>query len=168
MRLRTRPKVIAQSTTIKRTSRSGKPFSQTQIKTECLKRTFTCKPRCSKLPLESPESLAILAFATLLRPVSPHALALFLALSIGGVLGDGALRCSFNPANVLPSCPAGFVGSSSVLPPLLGASLGACSGGVLLAVLRPLLPYTLAFLRCALGRFLGQWCLTFQRSSWRC
>ena len=53
---------------------------------------FTCGPPFSKLSPQTPGSLEILALAALLRPVSPHALALSLALSIGGVLGGGTLR----------------------------------------------------------------------------
>ena len=78
---------------------------------------------CSGLPPKRPGSLAILSLAALLRPVSPRTLALYLPLSIGCVMGDGALRRSFNPAGVLPSCPAGVVGSSSVLTPLLARPL---------------------------------------------
>ena len=77
-----------------------------------------CGTPWSKLSPQGPGSLALLVLAALLRPVSPHALALFLALSIGGVLGGGALRRSFNPTDVLPSHLAGVVGSLSLLPPL--------------------------------------------------
>ena len=99
----------------------GKLFFQTQIKTKCLKLTFACRSRCSGLHQKNPGSLAMLAFAAFLRPVSPHALALSLALSIGGVLGDGAVRRPFNPIDILPSCPAEVVESPSVLPPLQGS-----------------------------------------------
>ena len=85
---------------------------------ECLKLTFTCRRRRSVLLRKSLSSLAILALAELLRPVSPHVLAFSLALSIGSILSDGGLRRSFNLADVLPSYPAGLVGSSPVLPTL--------------------------------------------------
>ena len=55
--------------------------------------------------------------------MSPYALVPSLALSIGGILGGGALpRRPFNTAVVLASCPllAEGVGSSSILPPLPG------------------------------------------------
>ena len=94
----------------------------------------------------------ILALAALLRPVSSHALALSLAISI-----DGALRRSFNPADVLFSCPSDW-GRGVLLRFSLHsrlASLGCCSGGALLALLRPVVPFTLALLRSALRRLLG-------------
>ena len=86
---------------------------------ECLKLSFACTFRCSGLPPECPGSLATSALAALLRPVSVYALAFSSPLSISGVLGDGALRRSFNPADVLPSCPAelGSWNPSSVLLP---------------------------------------------------
>ena len=77
--------------------------------------------------------------------------------SRSGVLGGGAL--SSNLAGVIPSflLLAGVVGSSSVLPLLPGASLGACSGtGAVLGLLRPVVPHRLALLSSALGRFLDQ------------
>ena len=52
--------------------------------------------------------------------ISPT-LALSLVLSIGGVLGDGALRRSFNPADILPSCSSGWGREVLLLP--LQASL---------------------------------------------
>ena len=91
---------------------------------ECSKLMFLRVP-CSGLPPKLPSSLVILALLALLRQVSPHAL----ALSIGGVLGGGALRRSFNPVDAVPGCPSdwgygilfGFISTP-------GASLGACSG----------------------------------------
>ena len=121
-----------------------------------------------KVHAPSLKRLAILALVALLRPVPPHAV----ALSFGGVLGGGALlRRSLNPAGVLSSYPllAGFLASSSLLPPLPGAFLGACSGtGAILALLRPVAPHTLALLRSAFGRFLDWWYLTYQRFFWCC
>ena len=121
-----------------------------------------------KVNSPSLKRLAILALVALLRPVPLHAL----ALSVGGVLGGGAfLRCSCNPIGVLPSYPllAGFLASSSLLPPLSGAFHGTCSGtGAVLALLRSAEPHTLALLCSALGRFLDLWYLTYQRFSWRC
>ena len=105
MSLRTRAWVAANSDIIKRISCFGKVIFRTQIKTKCLKLTFSCRSRCLGLPPKSPGFLAILALMALLRLLSPHALVLFLALSIGNVLSDGTLRYSFNPADVLPSCP---------------------------------------------------------------
>ena len=118
MSSRTRQRVAINSVIIKWTSRSGKILFPNSDKNGVFELTFTCRSRCSELPLKSPGSLAILALAALLLPVSPHALALFLALSIVGILGDDALRCSFNLTDVLPSFPTEVVGSSSVLPPL--------------------------------------------------
>ena len=112
----------------------------------------------------------MLALAALLRAVSLHVLALSSALWISGVLGDGALRRSFNPANVVPSCLGWGRGvlfdstSTQVRPSALVLVLL----GALLVLLRPVVPYTLALLRSALGRFLGRWYLAYQCSSWRC
>ena len=116
----TRLRVIAKSSTIKWTSRSGQVILPNSDKTECLKPTFICRRRYSGLPPKSPGFLPILALAVFLRPEIPYALALFLTLSIGGALGDGALRCFFNPADVIPSCSAGWgpgilFGSASTL-----------------------------------------------------
>ena len=44
-------------------------------------------------------------------------------------------------------------------------SLGYCSGGAIRTLLRPVVPYTLALLRSALGRFFDRWYFTYQRSS---
>ena len=118
MSLRTRPRIIAKYVTIKQTSHSGKLFFRTLNETQYLELMFTCGPPCSKLSPQSLGSLAILALAALLRPMSPRALALSSKLSIGGVFDRDAPRGSFNPADVLPSCLAGVMGFSSVLPPL--------------------------------------------------
>ena len=148
-----RHRVAANSVIIKRASRSGKVIFPNLDKTECLKLTFTCRPRCSGLSPEIQGSLGILALAALLRLVSPHALALSLALSTDGVLGG-----------VLPSCPAEFVVSSLVLPPLQARPLrlllwwcfpcAPSTGGTLHTgapsqgsrpVSRPVVPYVPAF-----------------------
>ena len=122
--------------------------------------TLTCRPRCSGLPPKGLESLTTLAPAALLRPVSPHVLALSLAFSIGGVLDDGTLWRPFNPADVLPSCSAGW-GRGVLLWFYLYSmldSLGCSSGGALLSFLRPVVPYTLELLCSALRRScLRQW-----------
>ena len=47
-----------------------------------------------------------MALAAILQPVSSHAVALSLALLIGGVLGDAALWRSSNPVDVFPNCPS--------------------------------------------------------------
>ena len=128
--LHTHAGTIAKSATIRRTSHSGIVFlifvsPCTQDGTRVYKKSR------SPVGLPAQGSLAMLARAALLRPVSRHALALSLTLSIGGVLGGGAfLQRSSNLAGVFPSCPllAGIVRPSSLLSPLPGASLGACSG----------------------------------------
>ena len=90
------------------------------------KLAFTCKPASRgylhkvQAGVASRSLLVILALAALLRPVSPQTLALFVELSVGGVLGGGTLLlCSSNPTGVISSYPllAGVVGASSVLPP---------------------------------------------------
>ena len=93
----THPRIAANSALIKRTSRCGKVIFSNSDKTECLKITSTYRPRCSVLPLKRLDFVAIRALAALLRLVSSHALAPSLALLIGGVLSDGALRHSFAP-----------------------------------------------------------------------
>ena len=169
--------------------------------------------------LQSPRSLAILALAALLRPVSPHVLALSLAISIGDVLEialhgapsiqpmlcPAVLQGSWGPLRFYPhfqarslvlalvalssrsfdrwylthwrsfaalsagpsaggtsrpSAPPGAFDRADDIPALwqmivrfpfnLGhlhiqaSSVGCCSGGALLALLRPVVPYTLA------------------------
>ena len=109
--------------------------------------------------VKSPHSPVGLLLAVLLRPVSLHALALSLVRSIGCVLGDGALRRSFNPADVFPSCPA-ECGRGVLLRFYLHSRLAShrcCSDGALLAFLRRVIHNTLALFCSALGRFLGRW-----------
>ena len=106
------------------------------------------------------------AVLALLRLVVRHALVLFIALSIGGVLGTS------NSTGVFSSCLllAGVLGILfGFISTLRLASFGCYSGlDAVLALLRPVVPYTLSVLRSALGRFLDRWYLTYQRSSWRC
>ena len=58
-----------------------------------------------------------------------------------------------------------LIGSTSTSKP---ASLGCCSGiAAVLALLRLMVPHTLALLRSALGRLVHRWYLMYQRCSWR-
>ena len=87
----------------------------------------------------------------------------FAALSIGGVWAMmfyctiQFFRC--NPQ--LAVLQTGVVESSTPLQP---ASRGCSSDDALDALLRPLVPYTLALLCSALGWFLGRWYFIYQRS----
>ena len=102
-----------------------------------------------KVQAQSLKLLAILAFAALLRPVSPQALALSLALSLGGVLCCGALlRRSSNPVDV---------------PPAVLFSQG--SWGFLRFYLHfQARPLTLALVLALSSRSFGRWYLTHWRS----
>ena len=57
------------------------------------------------------------------------------------------------------------LGSWSLLLHFRPTSRGCSSDDALIVLLRPVAPSTLALLRSALGRFLGRWHFTYQRSS---
>ena len=101
MSSRTRPRVAPNYSIIKRTSHSVYSFLNSYK--NGVKLSLTCMPAAQGYIQTSRFAGARGARGAPLTDVS-YALALSLALSIGGVLGDDALRRSFNPAGVLPSC----------------------------------------------------------------
>ena len=125
---------------------------------------FTCRsPCCSGLPQKSSGSGARGAPPTGVasRTSAPSQRSRSVASWATALYGAPSTPSTFSPA-VLQRLwsPLRLYLHSRLLP-----SLDCCSGGTLLAFLRPVVPYTLAILRSALGRFLGRWCLTYQCSS---
>ena len=146
-------------------SRSGRiifPFQTLilYIKTEYLKTFVHLWAFLLRLPPHSPRLASLLGASAgvgacalssaLPRTVFPQTLSLFVALSVGGVLGGGALlRRSSISTGVLLGCPllAGIVGYSSVLPPLNPVwrpFARTRSSTSTLALLRPGVPHALA------------------------
>ena len=122
----------------------GMSFFQTQTRTECLKLTFTCMPRCSRLSITCRFPGDTGARGAPSTGVSSRTGALVSALDRWRL---GRWR-SFNPADVLPSCPAAVVGSTSVIPPLQSS-----------------LPWLLLWYLLALSsRSFDRWYLTHWRS----
>ena len=104
-------------------------FSQKRIKTE-YETLVLLRAALPIAPSKSPASLSISALATLLRTG-----ALLRSALDRWRLGDGAQRCSFNPADVPPSCPSsGWV--CGIFSHYRLASRGCCSDGALVALLR--------------------------------
>ena len=134
MRSRMLQHVASNSLIILRTSRSlsGKViFFQKQIKTE-YETLVLLRAALPRAPSKSPDSLSISALATLLRTGA------FLRSALDRWrLGNGAQRCSLNPADVPLSCPSlGWV--RGIFSHLRLASRGCCSNGALVALRRPM------------------------------
>ena len=127
-----------------------------------MKLSFTFGPRCSGLP----KKIQVPWRYRISRRFSDRCLLThwrsFAALSVDGVLGDDARSTppNFSLAVLQTEVVESYFDFTSTpgYPPSTVALV------MLLALLRPVVLYTLTLLRSALGRFLGRWYFTYQRS----